>query len=96
MAEARRISRQAKRLGLLAVQPVPVQRQEEEVLAVGEEEEGLCRNEASARDGFQRRQPENEGSVPGDASRSLSVTQRHILPNYTLPNYILPNYILPN
>ena len=39
MAEARRISRKAKRLGLLAVQPVPVQRQEEELLAVGEEEE---------------------------------------------------------
>ena len=39
MAEARRISRQAKRLGLLAVQPVPVQRQEQEVLAIREEEE---------------------------------------------------------
>ena len=39
MAEARRISRNAKRLGLLAVQPVPVQRQEEEDLVVGEEEE---------------------------------------------------------
>ena len=39
MAEARRISRKAKRLGLLAVQSVPIQRQEEEVLAVGEEEE---------------------------------------------------------
>jgi len=37
--EARRISRKAKRLGLLAVQSVPVQRQEEEVLAVGEEKE---------------------------------------------------------
>jgi hypothetical protein len=39
VAEARRISRKSKRLGLLAVQPAPVQRQEEEVLAVGEEEE---------------------------------------------------------
>ena len=39
MAEARRISLKAKRLGLLVVQSVPVQRQEEEVLAVGEEEE---------------------------------------------------------
>jgi len=39
VAEARRISRKAKRLGLLAVQSVAVQRQEEEVLAVGEEEE---------------------------------------------------------
>ena len=39
VAEARRISRKAKRLGLLAVRSVPVQRQEEEVLAVGEEEE---------------------------------------------------------
>ena len=35
----RRISRKAKRLGLLAVRSVPVQRQEEEVLAVGEEED---------------------------------------------------------
>ena len=40
MAAARRISRKAKSLGLLAMQPVPVQRQEQEVLAVGEEEEG--------------------------------------------------------
>ena len=39
VAEARRISRKAKRLGLLAVQSVAVQRQEEEVLAVGEEED---------------------------------------------------------
>ena len=39
VAEARRISREAKRPGLLAVQSVPVQRQEEEVLAVGEEKE---------------------------------------------------------
>ena len=39
MAEARRISRKAKRLGLLAVHSVAVQRQEEEVLAVGEEDE---------------------------------------------------------
>eukprot|EP00964_Phaeocystis_antarctica_P001724 scaffold908_cov61-Phaeocystis_antarctica.AAC.2 len=39
VAEARRISRKAKRLGLLAVQSVPIQRQEEEVLAVGEEED---------------------------------------------------------
>ena len=39
VAEARRISRKAKRLGLLAVQPVPVQRQEQEVLAIREEEE---------------------------------------------------------
>ena len=30
MAEARRISRNTKRLGLLFVQPAPVQRQEEE------------------------------------------------------------------
>ena len=39
MAEARRISRNTKRLGLLAVQLQPVQRQEEEVLAVGEDSE---------------------------------------------------------
>jgi hypothetical protein len=39
VAEARRISRKSKRLGLLAVQPAPVQRQEEEVPAAGEEEE---------------------------------------------------------
>ena len=39
VAEARRISRKSKRLGLLAVQSVPVQRQEEEVLAVGEDSE---------------------------------------------------------
>ena len=39
VAEARRISRNTKRLGLLAVQPAPVQHQEEEDLAVGEEEE---------------------------------------------------------
>ena len=39
MAEARRISRKANRLGLLAVHSVAVQRQEEEVLAVGEEDE---------------------------------------------------------
>ena len=39
MAEARRISRKSKRLGLLAVQSVPIQRQEEEVLAVGEDSE---------------------------------------------------------
>ena len=37
VAEARRISRDTKRLGLLFVQPAPVQRQEEEVLAVGED-----------------------------------------------------------
>ena len=40
MAEAQRISRDTKRLGLLFVQPAPVQRQEEEDLAVGEEEDG--------------------------------------------------------
>jgi len=39
VAEARRISRKAKRLGMLAVLSVAVQRQEEEVLAVGEEED---------------------------------------------------------
>ena len=39
MAEARRISRDTKRLGLLLVQPAPVKRQEEEDLAVGEEKE---------------------------------------------------------
>jgi hypothetical protein len=52
VAEARRISRKSKRLGLLAVQPAPVQRQEEEVPAAGEEEEdhlhagGMCLDHA--------------------------------------------------
>ena len=36
VAEARRISRKSKRLGLLAVQPAPVQRQEERMFSRSE------------------------------------------------------------
>ena len=75
VAEARRISRKAKRLGLLAVHSVAAQRQEEEVLAVGEEDEDHLHAGRMRLSGIRKPMPA-PARKPGPASEADAVIKR--------------------